>query len=726
MTSLRWREAHPPRGLELAQMTAMVRVLAGRPRFGWQRQWPLVVFEVWISRDRVRWLLGCDEHIARHLPGELAAQVPGLTFTALSDSPRQSPVTARELRLPSVASPLRLDTAGAIAAGVFATRKRLGADEATVVQWLVGPSHTYTSQPVRFSPLEQLGFLPPHTPDGDQRQAWKTKTGEPIFGIRGRVGAVTGDAKRAAQLIGPVVSALTLAARGHARLTSSWQSSSTARLLWRVTGKRRTWSGIANAAELAALLAWPVEGVTAPGSETALSPPPRTLLVPGDKPERAEGDRIIGQATHPQAGGGLVRLPTTSATTHVHVVAPTGAGKSTLLANLVLADTAVGRSVFVLEPKGDLVADILARIPTERHDDVVVIEPHQDDRPVVGINPLAGDAADAERRADSLLGLFKAVFGNAIGPRSSDVLWHATLLAVRLPDGALTDVPALLTNSAFRRGALGKASDPLVLGPWAAGFEAYSEAERQRVVMPILNKLRAFTSRPAIRRMLGQPQPHFTLDALFREPKIVLVNLNAGLLGGETTKLLGSLILTQFWEAIQRQANVPEHERRPVMAVVDELPDFVGGLDFAEVLAKARGLKTSFTVAHQLLPQLSPTLRAAVLANCRSRLVFQPAKRDSAALAEVLGSDVTGEALMRLPAFHAAASLLVNNEPSPPFTIRTQPLGKPTSDAQALRRASAQRYGVDPGELDAAIEARWSGSDTPPEGPIGLVKRGQS
>jgi hypothetical protein len=114
MAEFSWHEAHTPRTLDLAAVTALVRVLATRPRLGLQQMQPVVTFELWLSKDRVRWLVGCDQQIARHLPGELAAQVGGLSFTTAHSTPRCRPVTAREVRISSSAYPLRLDTAGAV------------------------------------------------------------------------------------------------------------------------------------------------------------------------------------------------------------------------------------------------------------------------------------------------------------------------------------------------------------------------------------------------------------------------------------------------------------------------------------------------------------------------------------------------------------------------------------------------------------------------------------
>ena len=52
----------------------------------------------------------------------------------------------------------------------------------------------------------------------------------------------------------------------------------------------------------------------------------------------------------------------------------------------ILADIRAGRSVLVIDPKADLVNSILARVPEERVDDVVVIDPS--DSCPVGFNQI--------------------------------------------------------------------------------------------------------------------------------------------------------------------------------------------------------------------------------------------------------------------------------------------------------------------------------------------------
>lgn len=724
MNGLTWFEAYPPDKLTHPDVTRLVRTLAGRPRRGLvQRLTPIVVFELHLSRSGVRWLIGTDDWMARSMPAELQAQLSGLALLRTTEPDRPLLSTAREVRFTGLSYPLRLDTAASVAAGLFHLSGQLNSREHAVVQWIVGPSNDRRQQPVDVAdPLVALGFKAPLVPDGEA-QLWKAKIAEPLFGVRGRIGIRSGDLRRAATLLRSLQAGLWLASGPHVPLKASHQSSRTARLMHDVMGRSRSWSSLVNAAELAVLIAWPVDGAAVPKRPVGLSPAPPSLLdaAAESRPDR----RSIGRSLHPASTGQAVALPVTAALSHSHLIGPTGSGKSTLLTQLIVADAVAGRSLLVVEPKGDLITDVLCRLPQERHDDVVVIEPSEGGI-CVGINPLAGPRADAERRADELLALFRELFGAAVGPRSSDVLLHTLITAARMDDGCLTDVPALLTQAGFRRRALETVNDPLVLGPFWASFEALSDRERTTVLAPLMNKLRALTTRTAIRRMLGQPRPAFELDQLFTGNKIVLINLNKGLVGPETTRLLGSLVLTQLWRAIQRRTAVPLHRRQPVMVVVDEWQDFAGALDFADVLSTSRGLGVGWSLAHQHLGQLSGDLQSAVLANARSRVAFRPAQKDAAPLAAVLGEGVTATELERLAAYQAVARVLVDNAPSAAFLVATEPLSKPTASAARLRRRSQVRFGVDGPAIDAAIQARWQQTDAPPDTPIGSRRRTRS
>jgi hypothetical protein len=116
--------------------------------------------------------------------------------------------------------------------------------------------------------------------------------------------------------------------------------------------------------------------------------------------------------------------------------------------------------------------------------------------------------------------------------------------------------------------------------------------------------------------------------------RVVFVALKKGLLGQESSGLIGSLVISSLWQATLRRANIPQNQRRPAWLYVDEFQDVVRlPLDVADMLAQARGLGLGVTVAHQYLGQLTPEMKNAVIGATRTHLVFQLGYSDARELA---------------------------------------------------------------------------------------------
>lgn len=723
MAELAWFELYPPpRELDLAAVTRFVRVLSTRSRVGPFRYTPVAVFELWAEHKQLRWLLGLDKLLTGNLPSQLHAQLPQLGLVHRSEVSRPHLVRASNVRVVGLARPLRLDVAGDISAGLFSALTALRQDEIATVQWVVGPSRGRRTAPVPFDLAETLGFKLPASPEPGLQEAWKRKVQEPLYAVRGRIGAKTDSTRKTRAVIYTLGGILQLANAPHTELRISHPRRGRARALHAVYRTGATWSGVLNGAELASLIGWPVDGTESPaGTGGQINRAPKRLLVEPDAGKH-QGKRILGESLHPADRGRWVVMPPSTMRHHTVLTGVTGSGKSTLLARWIVADAQAGYGVLAIEPRGDLVADVIARLPEHRRDDLVIVDPADEDQ--VGFNPLAGPIHEAERRADELVGLFRAEFGANLGPRSTDVLLHVLLTAARLEEGTLADVPVLLSNAGFRRKIITKVSDPLVLGPWWAWYESRSDTERATITAPLNNKLRAFLSRQPIRRSLGQAKPKFTLDELFLErPRIVLINLNRGVAGPEVSRLLGALWLSSCWNAAQRRAILPQSKRFPVSLVIDEFQDYLGALDFGAVLAQSRALGMPVTAVTQHLGGLTPAVQAAVSANARSRMAYRPAQRDLKPLAELFGSPVTAADMEQLGAFHSCARMLVDGAMTPPFAVRTLPLPPATADVAALRRASRERYTVNGAELDKQLAARWHGDGETPSGPVGVKRR---
>src|SRR6266542_1980294 len=119
---------------------------------------------------------------------------------------------------------------------------------------------------------------------------------------------------------------------------------------------------------------------SAGGAAPAVRPrgPARLRLVPPDSPRR-EAVKALGVA--PVGEPWLYGITPADARHHLHVPGPTGTGKTTLLINLALADARAGRGLAVFDPKGDLIRDLLDRLPASVAGRLVLIDPDEHEAP---------------------------------------------------------------------------------------------------------------------------------------------------------------------------------------------------------------------------------------------------------------------------------------------------------------------------------------------------------
>jgi type IV secretory pathway TraG/TraD family ATPase VirD4 len=110
---------------------------------------------------------------------------------------------------------------------------------------------------------------------------------------------------------------------------------------------------------------------------------------------------------------------------------------------------------------------------------------------------------------------------------------------------------------------------------------------------------------------------------------VLLVPLSSGTLGAETAGLLGTLLLATLWQAVLGRVALHPSERHPVFVHIDEAQAVLKlPVDLADMLAQARGMGVSFTLAHQHLGQIEDRMvRSALLGTVRSQIVFQACVR---------------------------------------------------------------------------------------------------
>ena len=393
---------------------------------------------------------------------------------------------------------------------------------------------------------------------------------------------------------------------------------------------------------------------------------------------------------------------------HAHVLGPTGVGKSTLLLNLALQDIEAGIGVGVVDPKGDLVRELLERIPPQYSDRIVLIDPSIRERPV-GLNVLeCNDPIQRELVTDGVVTIFRKTFERFWGPRTDDVLRAALLTLLRHPGATLTEVPLLLLNPRVRSRLTKNLGDPIGLKPFWQEYEAQTEGQRLQMVGPVLNKLRTFLLRPTVRSVLGQSKSTIDLHEVLDRKGILLVNLAKGELGEETSRLLGAFVMSRIWQAALARSSRPERWRPDFNLYLDEFHDYLHlPQSIDDILAQARAYHLSLTLANQHLAQLHDSTRQALASNARTRIVFQLGPDDARLVARDF-EPMTVHQLQSLARFQIAVRLNVDGHTEPPFTGTTLPMpsGFGEGHAAELKFASVHRYGRPVAEVEAEIVAR--------------------
>jgi energy-coupling factor transporter ATP-binding protein EcfA2 len=698
--------------LAIAEIEQFLAGLSGIRASGWRRHVEIraLGFSITSTEHGIvhRLLLDPNQSgvVLAHLQGALS------NVTAVPDSEYvvEVPSLAGELVTSPHDSQLKVDTSGGTSNAILAALQPLGAGETMVVQIIVTPLGSH-------APKQPWSWWSTSTEPSKATasKSVQAKYSRPLFSVNLRLGVSSPSGARDRQLLARLTGAFHAANSPEATLRRLRRpSSATARSMarTRIGGGSRCH---VNSAELSGLLALPVAGANFPG-----------LSIGGCRPQAPDSEapgegRVMAVSNYPSTVGRPLATSVEDGCKHLLLLGPTGSGKSTVILNLVVQDMEAGRGCIVVDPKSDLIEEIVRRVPPHRADDVVILDPTDDDRPV-GINLLAdgGDAPDLV--AEQVLGTFHRLYASSWGPRTDDILRAALLTLVGVPGMTLAEVPLLLTDAAFRRTVVGHIDDPIGLGPFWTAFDALSDAERAQQTGPVLNKLRSVLVRPRLRNVLGQAQPLLDFDDVLSSGKILLVPLAKGLLGEDAAALVGSLLIARLWQAVQRRAGLPPSSRRPVFCYIDEFQDFLNlPTPIPDLLAQARALGLGLTLANQNFGQLTTDVREAVLANARSRVIFQPSASDARRLAQETAPRLTAQDLMGLGSREVVATLSVGARVAPAATGITRPAPPTLSDGTEIRELSRQRYGRDRTAIEAEMRRRHEGPTG--QGPVGRQRR---
>jgi len=671
----------------------------------------VVVLDVVATERGLRHFLHAPQQTLDSLRSQWRGLLPGLRMDEPGELPMADYRLGALVRLSGRYPVVRSDAITESAAAVLGSLQPLSPGEGALVRWMLRPggrpSVPRSERERQTAGVASWLWREPVLLSSHVRGLQAKYAGPVVAGV-GVVAVAAGHRKRAGHLLSRVVSPLR--ARSAATGQLSTRRVSARRLRRLVDGRVRSRASLFSPSELAALVGFPVEGPVLPGLALGTAP----VLMPS--PRIPISGRVLAVSTWPGMDRVLAQ-PVIGGLSHTLVAGPSGVGKSSLITSLAVQDLQAGRGFLLVDGKGDLVEDVLARVPEGR--EVVVLDPGAGG-PQPGLR-LFGKGDDPHLTADLILGVLAAIAPGEFGPLSARWLRLGLLLLAHADDATLADLPAVFSHEGFRRRLVGRLRDPLARESWAA-FEAMSAPERAHQLAAPLGKTDEIIGRPVIRTVVGQARPKLDLADVFRRNLAVVVSLSPGRIGTPAARLLGALVVHQFFLAVQARAGVSQAARRPAFLYIDE-PKVLGDMPVPidSLYELARGLGVGVLTACQSLVQLTPGLRAAATSNSATLIAFRQYATDSRLLSPEL-SGVSPEQLQNLGAYEVVMRLgLGPGDVTGPVSGCTLPPPPPTSDPAIVRRASAARYGVDPAEVDAALAARYGTNES--DTPIGVTRR---
>jgi hypothetical protein len=241
------------------------------------------------------------------------------------------------------------------------------------------------------------------------------------------------------------------------------------------------------------------------------------------------------------------------------------------------------------------------------------------------------------------------------------------------------------------------------------------EASIENLSPYITSKLSRFTHDITLRRIVGQEKTSFDFDEIMNKGKILLVKLGKGRFGATVSALLANQIVTRFKLAAMKRGDMPHKDRRDFFLYVDECHNLPSE-NFMELLSEARKFRMGLVLATQYTAQLGSASQkennflSAILGNVGTILIFRLGQEDAVKLSPALHPNFNSLDITGLPNWQGYARLQMSNEPTPPFSFRTQKDEAPYDKQLAVKIRNMSRfiYGNDCREVDAQILRRRS------------------
>lgn len=427
----------------------------------------------------------------------------------------------------------------------------------------------------------------------------------------------------------------------------------------RLPSLRRHSATILASTELASLYHFPSSQVSK--TDNLITSLSRTLPAPISLKQNKQFDVIIGRNIHHNTET-PIGLTEQERERHEYIIGGTGSGKTTMLQYEIVQDMQNGKGVAVVDPHGDMAETLLNHVPKERIKDVVYFNPDDLAYPI-GLNlleideKLDGDALLREKDliTETIVSIFRKIFSDddSGGHRIEYMLRNAVQTALTQEKATLFTVYDLINDPTYRKKVVASLDDENLKRFWRNEFGKAGGMQQVKMAAGITAKIGRFLFSASAKRILEQEKSTIDFDDILTNRKILICNFSKGLLGEDTSELLGIMVIAKFQLASLRRVRVKQSERTPYYLYVDEFQNFAT-MSFVQMLSESRKYKLFLTMAEQSTSQQDDQRMVnIILANVGTIVCFRTGNpADEQALLQMFAPYVEQGEIANLPAFN--------------------------------------------------------------------------
>lgn len=264
---------------------------------------------------------------------------------------------------------------------------------------------------------------------------------------------------------------------------------------------------------------------------------------------------------------------------------------------------------------------------------------------------------------------------------------HATLFTVY----------NLINDPTYRKSVVKTLDDENLKHFWRNEFGKAGGMQQVKMAAGITSKIGRFLFSASAKRILEQEKSTIDFDDIINSKKILICNFSKGLLGEDTSELLGIMVIAKFQLASLRRVRIDQSDRTPYYLYVDEFQNFAT-MSFVQMLSESRKYKLFLTMAEQSTSQQDDQRMVnIILANVGTVICFRTGNpADEQALLQMFSPYIEKGEIANLPAFNYYVRLAAihSQEPLSGETLLISDDGLDTGTRQAIIDHSRSTYAI--------------------------------